>query len=367
MTASRPARRAPTPRPLLAAALLAATGAVQAQAPAPAPAAAATSPGVTMYGLIDIAARRATNANAARDTLRSLEDGIFTGSRLGWRLREDLGGGLSAVGVIEHGFDPSTGASGQGTATADFGQTAGARVWGRDLFLGLRTDTWTLTAGHQYTLAHSLAGRFQAQGNPNSTALSLFSSHHVARQDNVLRGELRAAGLEFSAMRTLGEVAGNGGANGAWALGVSWQGKDGGAAAYVQELDNLAGTETRRVIGLGGQWRVSPAVQVFGGLMRRSSAVSVQTNTAWTASANLELSPSVTLSLSHMADDQGGSAALEGSRSVSFVQAAYRFSRRTDVYALLDHNVVSGGYAKPAFMGVKGTQNGLTVGLRHRF
>jgi predicted porin len=25
------------------------------------------------------------------------------------------------------------------------------------------------------------------------------------------------------------------------------------------------------------------------------------------------------------------------------------------------------GYAKPAFMGVKGTQNGAAVGLRHRF
>ena len=56
---------------------------------------------VTVYGLFDAAVRQASNANATRDSLRTMEDGIFTGSRLGFRGREDLGGGLSAVFTLE--------------------------------------------------------------------------------------------------------------------------------------------------------------------------------------------------------------------------------------------------------------------------
>ncbi|HSW09101.1 MAG TPA: porin, partial [Aquabacterium sp.] len=96
-------------------------------------------------------------------------------------------------------------------------------------------------------------------------------------------------------------------------------------------------------------------------------AVSVQKNRAWTLGANLQANPFVTVSAEHYRDDQSGSAALDGARTVSWITAAYRFSVRTDVYAVIDRNKVTGGYAKPAFMGVKGSQQGLVVGLRHRF
>ena len=90
-------------------------------------------------------------------------------------------------------------------------------------------------------------------------------------------------------------------------------------------------------------------------------------NKVWTLGMNFDITPLVTLSAAQLADDQSGSAALEGSRKVSYVTANYRFSPRTDVYAVVDHNSVQGGYAKPAFMGTKGTQDGIALGLRHRF
>ena len=103
------------------------------------------------------------------------------------------------------------------------------------------------------------------------------------------------------------------------------------------------------------------------GLMQRTNAVSPQENLAFTLGANIELAKDITLSLAHYNDDQSGSAALDGSREVWWVTASYRFSRRTDVYAVLDSNHVEGGYAKPAFMGTKGSQTGVVLGLRHRF
>ena len=43
---------------------------------------------VTVYGLFDASVRYASNASANRDSLKTMEDGVFTGSRLGFRGRE---------------------------------------------------------------------------------------------------------------------------------------------------------------------------------------------------------------------------------------------------------------------------------------
>ena len=324
------------------------------------------SSSVQLYGLIDAAARHASNANSAGASLKTLEDGIMTGTRLGIRAREDLGGGLSALLLIESGFDPSTGLSLQNSASTDYGQLAAAtRFWGREAHIGLRSGLGTITLGRQYTVAHSLAGRFQPQGNPNSTAHSLFSSHHVPRNDNMVRLDARLVGIDLTVSRTFGEQSSGG--NGGQAIGVGYIGKGWAAGAYLQQVDSAANTETRNIGGVGGNYKINDTVHLFGGLMKRTTRVSPQENVAWTIGANIELSPQVTLSLAHFDDDQDGSATLEGTRTVSWVTANYRFSRRTDVYAVLDRNEVKGGYARPAFMGRLGTQNGFVLGLRHRF
>lgn len=329
---------------------------------------AAQGSSVTIYGLIDFATRHASNTNAARESATSTEDGIFTGSRLGLRGREDLGGGLTAQFTLEHGFDASTGASLQGTPTGDYGQvTAPQRMWGRELHLGLRGAWGGITAGRQYTVAHNLAARFQPQGNPNSTAYSLFSSHHVPRQDNLLKLDAKLGPVDLLVSYTFGEQAGDASANSSWALGIAGTRGALSVAAYVQQLKNLTGSETRKILGLGGNYKFGPAFTLHGGLMRRDAEVAAQRNRAWTLGANVELSNLVTLSLARYDDRQAGSAALDGSRRVTWVSVNYRFSKRTDVYANLDRNEVEGGYAKPAFMGVKGTQNGTAVGVRHRF
>lgn len=323
---------------------------------------------VTVHGLIDAATRHVDNADAGRRSRTTMEDGIVTGSRLGFRGREDLGGGLAAVFTLESGFDPSTGLSLQGTPSGDFGQaTAPTRFWGRELHLALRGPWGGVTLGRQYTVAHTLAARFQSQGNPNSLAHSLFSSHHIARQDNQLRLDSKVGGVDLMASATFGEQSSSSGANGSWALGAGYAKGSVSVGAYVQNLKNLAGTETRRIVGAGGNAKLGDTLTVFGGAMQRRDAASAQKNRAWTAGANLQPTPLVTLSAQHYSDHQSGSAALDGARTVDWLMAAYRFSVRTDVYAVVDRNKVSGGYAKPAFMGTKGSQQGYAVGLRHRF
>jgi predicted porin len=322
---------------------------------------------VTTYGLYDAAVRYATNVSAARGSLKTMEDGIITGTRLGFRGREDLGGGLAAVFTLESGFDPSNGTSLQSTPTADYGQIASTtRFWGREIHVGLRSSFGGITLGRQYTVAHSIAARFQPLGNPNSTAHSLFSSHHIARQDNVMRVDTKAGGVDLTAAYTFGEQAASS-ANSAWAVGAGYAGQGFYLGGYGQQMKNLAGTETRKILGAGGNFKVNNTLSLYAGLMQRTSAVSPQKNRAWTLGGNVELADTITLSLAYFDDRQSGSAALDGSRKVAWVTASYRFSKRTDVYAVVDTNQVEGGYTKPAFMGTKGSQTGLVGGLRHRF
>lgn len=347
--------RIPSLRALAGAAALAAV----------APAHAADS--VVIYGLFDAAVRHVDNADASGNSLTSMEDGLFTGSRLGFRGREELGDGLAAVFTMESGFDPGTGASLQASPVADYGQTAVAsRFWGRQIFVGLRGKGWGLTAGRQYTMAHSMTANFQPEGNPNNNALSIFSSHHVARQDNVLRVDGKAGGVELSAAHTFGEVAGNDGSDTS-ALGASYSGGSLWVGTYFQQMTNVTDTETRKIFGLGGNYKVTPALTLYAGAMRRTNEVSPQVNKVWTLGINWEAFSMIGFSAAWLDDRQSGSDALDGSRTVGYLTATYHFSRRTDVYAVLDRNEVEGGYAKPAFMGTLGSQTGVSVGLRHKF
>lgn len=336
-------------------------------APPAASAQAAPSGNVTIYGLYDLAVRRATNANAARDANITTEDGIFTGTRWGLRGTEDLGGGLRAVFNVEAGFHPGTGQTLQGTATADYGQEASSnRLWGREAWVGVRGPWGGVLLGRQYTVAHALAARFQPLGNANNAALSVFSSHHIARQDNVVRYDHKLGDVEVLASYTVGGQASTS-ANSATAVGLGYTKGSVSLAAYAQQMNNRAGTEKRKIVGLGGNYRLNPTVALFGGYMQRSAEVSAQKNKVWTLGANVELSPASTLSVAYYDDSQSGSATLEGSRKVAWATLNYRFSRRTDVYAVVDRNQVEGGYARPAFLGTLGSQTAYSVGLRHRF
>jgi len=195
----------------------------------------------------------------------------------------------------------------------------------------------------------------------------VFSNHHIARQDNMLRLNVKLADVELSATRTFGQQFGSDNANAAWAVGAAYSGGPVALAAYVQQMKNLTGSETRKIWGLGGNVQINDTFHLFGGFMRRTHEVSAQSNKAFLFGVNVVVSPNVTISAAHLRDHQSGSAAFSGKRRGSWVSASYRFSKRTDVYVVLDTNKVSGGYNTPAWMPTPGTLNGVATGLRHRF
>jgi predicted porin len=93
---------------------------------------------VTMYGVAD--AGLVFDKDAAGDRLSRVASGVASGSRIGFKGKEDLGGGLAAIFVLESGFNIDTGTSGQGN-----------RLFGRQSYVGLTGNAGAVTLGRQYT------------------------------------------------------------------------------------------------------------------------------------------------------------------------------------------------------------------------
>ena len=93
---------------------------------------------VTIYGVADAAL--VLDKDAAGDRLNRVASGIASGSRIGFKGKEDLGAGLAAIFVLESGFNIDTGTSGQGN-----------RLFGRQSYVGLTGNAGAVTLGRQYT------------------------------------------------------------------------------------------------------------------------------------------------------------------------------------------------------------------------
>ena len=99
---------------------------------------AAAQSSVTVYGIVD--AGFVAERGGAAGSVNKLTSGIASGSRIGFKGTDDLGGGLSALFLLENGFNVDGGSLGQG-----------GLLFGRQAFVGLSGGFGTVTLGRQYT------------------------------------------------------------------------------------------------------------------------------------------------------------------------------------------------------------------------
>lgn len=316
-----------------------------------------------VYGLLDVTVRHASNVRANGQAQNSVGDGAYTGSRFGLRRTLPLGDGLRVGFMLEAGFDPSNGISQQASSKADNGsaQATSGRLFGREASVSLGSDALgTLSLGRQYTVAHVLSGRFQAQSNPNLDAISVYSGHHVSRQDNMIRWGHTVAGVEILAASSVDEQSGKGGALGLAYKGVSWE-----VMGYRQNITSADGLTTREISGAGGNAALGAAKLYLGWMKRHDVAATARDNTVRSLGLNYAVSGATTLTASVLRDSQTG--AKEGTRAVSTVGLIQQLHRSTEVYVLLDRNSLSGTYPLPDFMGTRSSASDTTLGVRHRF
>lgn len=155
---------------------------------------------VTVYGIVDVALVRETGAAAGSTS--KVTSGVGTGSRLGFRGTEDLGGGLSAVFLLENGFQADTGAQGQG-----------GLLFGRQIFVGLQGSFGAVTLGRQYTpqyLTVALADPFGSGYAGDTKNLMPATGNGTSRMDNTIKYVSPVwSGVTAELVYAPGEVAGS--------------------------------------------------------------------------------------------------------------------------------------------------------------
>jgi predicted porin len=144
---------------------------------------------VTLYGRVDLSV--AQQADAVKNT--EIRNG--SGSRLGVRGTEDLGGGLKAVFHLEHRFSADTG-------------TAGTRFWDGKSIVGLSGGFGTVTLGRDENPAYTYA---QKPGDPwgGDTVASNGSIINgrigSTRYSNAVNYHVKAGAIQFGAQMTEGD------------------------------------------------------------------------------------------------------------------------------------------------------------------
>jgi predicted porin len=154
---------------------------------------------VEVYGIIDsgiVIGRGGPKGNDLK-----LEGGVSSGSRLGFRGKEDLGGGTSAVFVMESGLLNDTGALDQG-----------GLLFGRQSYVGVNGPSGSLTMGRQYTPIYTTLLMADPFGNNFGGASGQLMSGEKAgvRMNNtVMVGSPVIGGFNAQLAYGFGEVAGD--------------------------------------------------------------------------------------------------------------------------------------------------------------
>jgi predicted porin len=157
---------------------------------------------VTVYGILDLYIAHDRGGSPA-GAVTSLDAGAasLAGSRLGFKGREDLGGGLAAIFTAEMGFGPDTGAF-DGTGVG----------FGRQAFVGLQGDFGVLKLGRQYNPLFTGGLRYDPfNGTLEGFYNRLISLGAGKRLNNtvVYGTPVNLGGFNAEASYSLGEVAGD--------------------------------------------------------------------------------------------------------------------------------------------------------------
>ena len=178
---------------------------------------AAAQTSVSVYGVMDIGIARRDDSNPAGKTV-SMESGQQSGSRLGFKGREDLGGGMAAQFVLESGINLDTGTSGQG-----------GRLFGRQAYVGLDGNFGGVKLGRQQTVLYTALDKIDPfhinlAGNSQKVfGYGTYAADPFLRTDNTIAYSTpELAGLNGTLSYSLGEQAGDYSAKRSTGLGLSY-------------------------------------------------------------------------------------------------------------------------------------------------
>lgn len=155
---------------------------------------------VGIYGVVDAAAAYTSNQGGKSNTY--MRSGSLSASKIGFQGVEDLGGGLTALFLLENGFESDTGA-----------QSSASALFNRQAYVGLQSTAYgSVTAGRQYTpyylLVGSLASSNVLTGATGAHPGDIDGLDTTVRISNSVTYSMPAwRGLQASAQYGFGEAA----------------------------------------------------------------------------------------------------------------------------------------------------------------
>ena len=334
---------------------------------------------VTLYGILDIGMSHASDVGGGSQNL--VDSGVMQGSRLGFKGAEDLGGGLSALFVLEQGLVLNSGALGQG-----------GLVFGRQSWVGLSDRSLgTLSLGRQYDFMWDSLVPFT-----NATLLGGGYVNNPLDNDRTAGQRLnnsikytspKWSGFSFGAMfapsQTPGTSQGSSpsrsvGANytqGNLSLGTAYTQVD-GATLNVQSLVGSSqaytlGGKRNSVAGMGGSYRLNEQFLLHGMVTRSEfeGNTSSANGTFKNYFGGVVYQPT---SFWKLGVDLNNTKLLNASYKQVALTADYRLSKRTDVYAQVVTQRADGAANAKANIFILGGASGrdqsvVRFGLRHSF
>lgn len=197
---------------------------------------------VTIYGIVDAAITRTDNG---ANTTTTLDSGKQSGSRIGFKGTEDLGGGLSLIFDMENGFNVDTGA-----------QADSNRLFNRQAWIGLNGGFGTIKAGRQFTPVYANLATIDPFGDAlaGDSARIFNTEYEGSRFDNNLTYHYEASGIRSELQYSFGEVAGNSSANRAIGGFAGYKNGPLDAVLTYTKVNNATGTDDRRTWLLGGNY-----------------------------------------------------------------------------------------------------------------
>ena len=338
---------------------------------------AAAQSNVTLYGMVDMGLVRESGGVA--DVTR-LTSGVASGSRLGVKGREDLGGGMAAVFLLENGFQSDTGALGQG-----------GLLFGRQAYAGLQSNAGTVTLGRQYTpqyMAIATIDPFNSGTAGDSKNLMMATGNASSRMDNSVKYSSPVIqGFNVELVVSAGEVARDNGAGrqlggsaayagGPWAVRLAYHHRDNDTAALRD-----AGSARNAVLTAlydAGWFKAHVAYGVDQGL---NSALARNLNNPFGAAVAPVPSTDSNVLLLGLTVPQGVGTWLASyirkndktafNQDAQQLAAGYRhaLSRRTDLYGVLAwiRNRNGAGYTVGSAIEGGSGNRAVNLGVRHSF
>lgn len=360
---------------MLFAALLGVAGAAEAQS------------SVQIYGVLDTAVEYMNHVGTDRSGLTRMP--TLTGSvpsRLGFRGREDLGGGLGATFTLEMGLGADSGVLGQG-----------GRGFGRQAFVGLNGPWGSLGLGRQYTMLFWSYLDADVIGPSLHSMNSLDNYFPNARADNSISYKGSFSGLTVGGTYSFGRDTVNAGPSPAgtncagerssdskacqeWSAMLKYDAPAWGLALAYDQLRGAPGafgglvssSMTDKRTMLNGYAKLDK-VKIGAGYMRRNNDGYAQSprSDLWFIGASYVVDQwKFDAQYNKLKFKSGG----EGAGQLMVLRGTYNLSKRTAAYASLGYVKNSG---KAAF-GVSSAQAGgvplpgvnqigFGAGLRHAF